>query len=134
VGHVKPHGALYNLACHDHAFARPVIRAGELFQMPLLGLPGSKLEAGCAGKCEFIAEGFADRRYMPDGTLVPRSRGDALIHDPNEAVHQVEWLVSERKVRTICVHGDHPRAVEFVQRLRDALEDAGHRVSAFSAA
>jgi len=132
VRYIKPHGALYNLACRDDAFARPVIHAAQYFALPLLGLPGSRLQALCAAqRAPFIAEGFADRRYRPDGSLVPRSQHDAFIHDPAEAVRQVEWLLRERGVQTICVHGDNAQALEFVKALRAALTVAGHRLVAF---
>src|SRR5262245_52439430 len=65
--HVKPHGALYNMACRDDAYARPVAAAAELFRLPLMALPGSRLEA--LARSGFVAEGFADRRYRPDGSL-----------------------------------------------------------------
>jgi UPF0271 protein len=129
--HLKPHGALYNLACRDDAYARPVVAAAAVFGLPLLGLPGSRLQALCAGRCPFVAEGFADRRYQPDGTLVPRSQPNALIVEPAEAVQQVEWLLREHGVRTICVHGDNPHAVAFVRALRAALTTAGHRLAPF---
>ena len=79
----------------------------------------------------FIAEGFADRRYRADGSLVPRSEPDAFIHDPAEAVRQVEWLLRERGVQTVCVHGDNAQALEFVKAMREALSRAGHRLAAF---
>jgi len=130
--HLKPHGALYNMACREDAYARPVIAAAELFDLILLGLPGSRLEALSAGRVRFVAEGFADRRYEPDGTLVPRSRPDAFIHDPDEAVRQVEWLVRERGVRTICVHGDNPQALSFLRRLRAAMTRQGIVLKSFA--
>jgi UPF0271 protein len=130
--HLKPHGALYNMACRDDAYARPVIAAAELFELALLGLPGSRLEALSAGRCRFVAEGFADRRYQPDGSLVPRSRPDAFIEDPADAVRQVEWLVRERGVRTVCVHGDNPHALAFVRALRAALLAQGVTIRAFA--
>jgi UPF0271 protein len=130
--HIKPHGALYNMACRDEAYARPMVAAAELFGLPLVGLPGSRLEALCAGKCVFVAEGFADRRYLPDGSLVPRSRPDAMIEDPPEAVRQVDWLMRERRVRTICVHGDNPQALTFVRELRTALMQQGVTLRAFA--
>src|SRR5579862_9502365 len=71
---IKPHGALYNMACRDDAYARPLVAAAEFFGLPLLGLPGSRLQALSADRCPFIAEGFADRRYQADGSLVPRGR------------------------------------------------------------
>jgi UPF0271 protein len=128
---IKPHGALYNMACRDDAFARPLVAAAEFFGLPLLGLPQSRLQALCAGRVPFIAEGFADRRYRADGSLVPRSEADAFVHNPAEAVRQVEWLMRERNVRTICVHGDNAQAVDFVKALRETLSAAGHRLAAF---
>jgi UPF0271 protein len=129
--HVKPHGALYNMACRDDAYARPVVRAVQAFGLALLGLPGSRLEAVSAGRCPFVAEGFADRRYLPDGSLVPRSRPDAFVKDPGEAVGQVEWLLREKAVRTLCVHGDNPEALAFVRELRRHLEQRGVAIRPF---
>jgi UPF0271 protein len=129
--YVKPHGALYNMACRDDAYARPVVAAVELFGLRLMGLPGSRLEALCAGRCPFVAEGFADRRYQPDGSLVPRSRPDAFVEDPAEAVRQVEWLLRDKGVRTLCVHGDNPRALAFVRELRAALLRQGLVITRF---
>lgn len=123
--YVKPHGALYNMACRDDAYARPIIEATCLFGLDLMALPESRLESLCSGRCAFIREGFADRRYLPDGSLVPRSRPDAFVHDPAEAVQQAEWLLRERGVRTLCVHGDNPQAVAFVRSLRDTFVKRG---------
>jgi UPF0271 protein len=130
--HLKPHGALYNMACRDNAYARPVVAVAELFGLRLLGLPGSRLETLSAGRCPFVAEGFADRRYQPDGSLVPRSRPDAFVEEPAEAVRQAEWLVREKGVRTLCVHGDNPHALDFVRALRDALAREGIAIRAFA--
>jgi UPF0271 protein len=132
LSHVKPHGGLYNQACRDDASARAVVAAAALFEVPLLGLPGSRLQALSAGHCPFVAEGFADRRYLPDGSLVPRSLPDALIEDPEESICQVEWLLRERGIQTLCVHGDNPRAVEFVRALRVLLEHRGITVLPFT--
>ncbi len=123
--YVKPHGALYNMACRDDAYARPIVEAVALFGLELMALPDSRLEALSAGRCPFIREGFADRRYLPGGSLVPRSRPDAFVTDPAEAVRQAEWLLRESVVRTLCVHGDNPQAVAFVRELRDSLSDRG---------
>ena len=65
---------------------------------------------------------------------MPRGDADAFIHDPGDAVRQVEWLIRERGVRTICVHGDNPQAVAFVRHLRQALLQAGHRLAAYAPA
>src|SRR5262249_25943902 len=127
----KPHGALYNMACRDDAYARPIVAAAEIFELALMALPNSRLQALSAGRVPFVAEGFADRRYLPDGSLVPRSRPDAFVSDPAEAVRQVEWLLREKGVRTICVHGDNPRAVAFVGELRDALTGQGIAIRRF---
>jgi UPF0271 protein len=125
ISHVKAHGALYNMACWVDMYADPVVAAATLFGLPLVGLPNSRLEARSRGRCPFVAEGFADRRYRPDGTLVPRGQPDAFVKDPEEAVRQVRWLIQERGARTICVHGDNPQALAFVQKLREALERQG---------
>jgi UPF0271 protein len=130
--HVKPHGALYHQACREAAYARPVVEAAALFGLCLVGLPQSQLQALSAGRCRFAPEGFADRRYLADGTLVPRSRPDAFIEDPVEAVRQAVWLLGERGVRTICVHGDNPQALEFVRQVRTALVALGHRLVSFN--
>jgi UPF0271 protein len=129
--HLKPHGALYNLACRDDAYARPIVEAAALFHLPLLGLPKSRLQALSAGRCPFVAEGFADRRYQGDGSLVPRSRPDAFVENTDEAVEQVQRLIRERGVRTICVHGDNPKAVDFVRELRKALMAKGITIQSF---
>jgi UPF0271 protein len=129
--HVKPHGALYNMACRDDAYARPVVKAVQVFGLALLGLPSSRLEVESAGRCPFVAEGFADRRYLPDGSLVPRSRPDAFVKDPAEAVRQVEWLLREKGFRTLCVHGDNPEALGFVRELRRHLEQRGVAIRPF---
>lgn len=131
LSHVKPHGALYNMACREDGFALPVVAAAALFGLPVLGLPGSRLQEQSTGRCRFFAEGFADRRYLPDGSLVPRSRSDAFIEDPTEAVRQAGWLVRQLGVQTLCVHGDNPRALEFVRRVRASLTDSGYRIRGF---
>jgi UPF0271 protein len=130
--YVKPHGALYNMACRDDAYARPVVDAVALFGLHVMGLPNSRLQALSAGMCPFVAEGFADRRYLPDGSLVPRSRPDAFVEDPADAVRQAEWLLRERAVKTLCVHGDNPQAVAFVRELRAALARQGIAIKAFA--
>ena len=131
--YLKPHGALYNMACRDERLARPIVGAAALFAVPILVLPGSKLEeVARRERVPFVAEGFADRRYLPDGALVPRDRPDAFVHDADEAVAQAERLIEERGVRSLCVHGDNPQALVFVKELREALENRCFRLRAFA--
>jgi len=121
VRYLKPHGALYNQACRDERIAGVVVAVAEGKGLPILALPGSRLEALCQGRVPFFREGFADRRYRADGSLVPRSEADAMLTDASEAVAQAERLIRDRDVRSLCVHGDHPEAVAFVRELRRAL-------------
>lgn len=130
LSHVKPHGALYNQAVRDATYAEPIVAAAQLFDLPIMGLPGSHLERLSAGR--FVPEGFADRRYRPDGTLVPRSEPTAMLTDPAEAANQAMELVRARGVRTLCVHGDSPHALAFVRELRAALTGAGFTIRAFA--
>lgn len=130
--YIKPHGALYNQACRSDAYARPIMAAAEILRLPVMGLPGSRLEVLCRTGSGFIPEGFADRRYLPDGSLVPRTSADAFVHDVDEAVAQADWLLREHKVRTLCVHGDNVQAVDFVRALRGAFAARGIGVHAFS--
>ncbi len=134
LSYVKAHGALYNQACRDFDLACGIIEAAEGFDdLPVLGLPNSQIEAAAKDhEYPFVAEGFADRRYRPDGSLVPRTESDAFVHDPNEAVKQVEWLVREKGVRTICVHGDNPDAVAFTKAVRAAMLSKGFTLKAFA--
>ena len=129
VKYLKPHGALYHAAMRDEGAAWGVAQAAEAFGIPCVGMPGSQLERVCES---YIAEGFADRRYLPDGTLVPRDRPDAMIEEVAEALGQVEWLLREKGVRTICVHGDNPAALAFARALREALPARGHVLRAFA--
>ena len=119
------------MACRDDRYARPISAVAELFGLPLLGLADSRLQMLSAGRCPFVAEGFADRRYLPDGSLVPRSRPDAFVADPAEAVRQAEWLLREKGIRTLCVHGDNPEALAFVRELRAALTRLGFTLKPF---
>jgi UPF0271 protein len=123
VRYIKPHGALYNMACRDDRYADPLVRVAELFELPLMGLPGSRMQETAQGRCRFIAEGFADRRYRSDGSLVPRSEAGAMIEGAAEAVQQAKWLIRELGVETLCVHGDNPAALAFVKALRRAFEE-----------
>jgi 5-oxoprolinase (ATP-hydrolysing) subunit A len=122
--HVKPHGALYNAAVHNREVAR-AIGEGVRRSSPravVFGLAGSPMldvwrEMGLAT----AGEGFADRRYEPDGTLRPRRFADALITDPAAAAAQAVRLAGDGKTATICVHGDTPGAVNILMACREAL-------------
>ena len=131
VHYVKPHGALYNQACRDRDIADVFVIAAAQFHLPVVGLPGSQLEAACVDRVAFVPEGFADRRYRPDGSLVPRAEPDAFVDNPDEAVKQVEWLVNDRKIQTICVHGDNPDAVAFTKAVHAALLARGFTLKYF---
>jgi UPF0271 protein len=134
VKYVKPHGALYHQVNRDTELAGALIEAARRFgELPIVGLPNSALEAACRSLGHaFVREGYADRRYRTDGTLVPRSEPDAFVHDPVEAEEQVERLIREHAVRTICVHGDNPEAVAFARAVRAALLARGFALRAFS--
>ncbi len=139
VVHVKPHGALYNLAARDSSVARVVagaVRAcGE--GLILVGLSGTELiKAGAEAGLRVAHEVFADRTYRFDGSLTARSRPDALIADSATAVAQAIMLAQEGVVRTVdgtlkplradtlCLHGDGPTAVRLARRLHAALKAA----------
>lgn len=143
--HVKAHGALYNMAAGRADLAAAIARAVRDVDpgLRLFGLPGSHLvtEAEAAG-LSAASEAFADRNYMPDGSLVSRRRADAYVHDVNAAVDRAVRMVREGVVRavdgndiaieahTICIHGDGPHAAEFAQALRTGFEQAGLAVRA----
>ena len=132
VRYLKPHGGLYHQANREEEYAEAVVKAAEFFKLIVMGLPGSKLEQRSRGRCLFVAEGFADRRYRADGSLVPRDQPGAFVEDPEEAVLQVERLLRDQGVRTICVHGDNPKAVDFVKALRHSLIQKGHTLRPFA--
>jgi 5-oxoprolinase (ATP-hydrolysing) subunit A len=134
VKYVKPHGALYHQTNRDAALAGALIDAARHFgALPIVGLPNSALESACRARAHpFVREGYADRRYRADGTLVPRSEPDAFVHDAGEAVAQVEELIRAHAVRTVCVHGDNPEAVAFTRAVRAALLAGGFELRAFS--
>jgi UPF0271 protein len=130
---LKPHGALYNQAQRQNEIARGVVDAAADLGLPLLGQPGSVLEGWAVGRgIRYIAEGFPDRRYRADGSLVPRSEPDAVLHDPEEMVQQVSLLMARRRVATLCIHGDDPRAVENARLVRQFLETLGVTVRSFA--
>jgi UPF0271 protein len=130
--HVKPHGAIYNQAAKDKALAMSIARAVKRFsgELVLVGLAGSGLiEAGLEVGLRVANEGFPDRNYNPDGTLVSRKEPHAIIESPDEvAKHALDLirngiLFGEKRVRvdTLCLHGDHPHAAENAKLIREIL-------------
>ena len=98
----------------------------------IAGPPGSELQHSSKGKVTFISEGFADRQYLDNGTLVPRNLPNAFIHDPIAAALQAQKLVQTMGIQTLCIHGDQPDAFHFVKKLRCQLEKLGIEIRAFS--
>lgn len=138
--HVKPHGALYNAAVQNDITAMAIARAVFAFDpaLVIVTLPGSVLAAAATTLGLRVAhEGFADRAYEDNGTLVPRDRPGAVIHDPKEATERAIRMVTDglittytgktipMRLDTLCVHGDTPNASQIARTLRDALEAAG---------
>jgi UPF0271 protein len=143
--HVKPHGALYNMAARDVDLADAIARAIAAVDpsLALFGLPGSQsLEAAQRHKVRAVSEAFADRAYRRDGSLVPRNEPGAVIDDEQIVVTRAVAIARERMViaadgtrvpldvQTICVHGDTPGAAMLASRIRQALGDAGVQVRA----
>ena len=147
--HVKPHGALYNMAAHDAALAGAIARAVAAYSRSLIlfGLPGSELlNAGRALGLRVAAEVFADRAFEPNGSLVARKTHGAVIHDADVVVARAVRMVKEGTVaaidgtvlhlgaETICVHSDTPGADELAAKLRAALQTEGVAVKAIGLA
>ena len=143
--HVKPHGALYNMAVRDPELADAIARAIKSVDPKLILFAPDNSELAHAGEAQGVQiarEIFADRNYLNDGWLVPRTRPDALLRDPKEGAQRVLRMLREGKVRsvesrdvdvrgeTICVHGDTPGAVEFARELRMQLEREGVSIRA----
>ena len=136
---VKPHGALYNALAHHEAQAAAVVRAlGELGALPLVAAPGAAvLETAREAGLEVVLEGFADRAYLPGGALTPRSQPGAVLTDPEAVTSQALSIVTaggvptadgtwvELPVRSLCLHGDTPGAVDLARAVRARLEEAG---------
>lgn len=140
IQHVKPHGALYNMACRDIDLAKAVVTGIQALNRDLILLcpAGSQMEqaalrAGLPVACEV----FADRAYDSTGNLVPRSQTGSVILDPQEVVKRAVRMALEGTVQSItgevislradsiCIHGDTPGAISLVRKLREALLDAG---------
>lgn len=135
--HVKPHGALYNMAAREAMIAKTIAQAVKDFNddLVLYGLSNSFLisEAEALG-LETASEAFADRTYQSDGSLTPRSEPDALIENEEQCIRQVLQMVKEGTVTatsgkiipiiadTICIHGDGKHAVSFAKKIHEALK------------
>ncbi|MFT4007893.1 MAG: 5-oxoprolinase subunit PxpA [Lacrimispora sp.] len=144
--HLKPHGALYNMAAKDYKLAEAICQAVKEADdsLILLALSGSEmLRAAKDTGLSAASEVFADRAYQSDGSLVPRSREGALIEDEDLAVRRVIRMAKEGVVEAIdgstvsieadsvCVHGDGAKALEFVKKIREGLLEAGVEVKGF---
>ena len=138
--HVKPHGALYNMAGKNYDLALAIAKAVQAFDpsLILMGLAGSQsVKAAQDIGLPVANEVFADRAYMPDGSLMPRTMEGAVIHDERLAISRVVRMVMEHKVTacdgtdieiipdSVCVHGDNVKALAFVTEIRKALEAEG---------
>ena len=144
--HVKPNGALYNMAGRDRELADAIARAVQSAApgAVLLALSGSEMvRAAQAIGLPVASEVFADRGYRPDGSLVPRGTPGAMIEDEDEAIARVIRMVKEGKVRacdgtdiairadSVCVHGDGPKALAFVRKISAALKASGVELTSF---
>jgi 5-oxoprolinase (ATP-hydrolysing) subunit A len=140
VRHVKAHGALYNMAAKDEAYALAIARAVKTAdgKLILVGLPGSEMQKAAQSQgLAFAREGFCDRLYRDDGSLMPRSVKGAVIGDPAVAAAQALRFARDGEVvtasgatlklraDTLCVHGDEPAAVSVASAVRRALEESG---------
>jgi UPF0271 protein len=149
VQHVKPHGALFNMAVRNADLSAAIAKAVAAFDRGLIlfGLPGSEiLAAGRAAGLRVAAEVFADRAYEADGSLASRRKPGSVIHDAAAVVARAVRMVKERTVvatdgsvvaldaETICVHGDTPGSDALAAKIRAGLEAAGVAVKAIGAA
>jgi UPF0271 protein len=147
VRYVKPHGALYNTIAHDERQAKDVIAAIRAVDpnLSLVALAGSPLMDWAREQgLPVVAEAFADRAYMPDGTLVSRRQPGAVLHDAKDVAARMLRLAREGVVTaidgsdvriqadSICVHGDSPDAVEMARQVRALLEGSGVAVRSFA--
>lgn len=140
IQHVKPHGALYNMAAVDEKLAKAMCEAVYEVDKDIIfmGLAGSKMITAAEELgLKACSEVFADRAYNDDGTLVSRKLPGSVIKDKELAIKRVVRMVKEGKVESIngndisiradsiCVHGDNPKALEFVKNIRETLIDEG---------
>lgn len=145
IRYLKPHGALYNRIVADEVQADVVARVAADAGLPVLGLPGSAIErAADRLGVRFVAEAFADRGYLADGSLAPRDHPAGVLHDPAAIAERVVRLALDGEVidvdgglvrveaASVCVHGDTPGAVAIATAVRAALESAGVHLRAFA--
>lgn len=140
LSHVKPHGAMYNMAGKDYELSKAICEAIKEYDPSLIvmGLAGSQMvKAARDMGLKTAEEVFADRAYEEDGSLVARSKPGAMIEDEDEAIARVVRMIKEGKVQAItgndidikadsvCVHGDGEKALLFVEKIRKALTDEG---------
>lgn len=141
--HVKPHGALYNMAADDYELSRAICEAVYNFDKNLIMLARSNSQMIKAAEdigLRCASEVFADRAYEDDGSLVSRKKEGSMITDENLAIERVIRMVKEGKVETItgkdisikadsvCVHGDGPKALAFVEKIRKRLTDENIKI------
>lgn len=146
VAYVKPHGALANLAADDRAVADAIAAAVKAISpgLALLAISGTELEhAARSAGIRVFSEIFADRGYLTNGRLVPRSKPGAMIHDPEAAVARLLSFLESGLMpvvggdpiplaaQSICVHGDSPGAIEMARHIRSRLGAAGVTIAAF---
>ena len=145
--HIKPHGALYNMAAKSKALSEAIAQAVYKIdpELILFGLSGSELvKAGKKIGLRTAGEVFSDRTYQQDGSLTSRHDSNALIKDRAVAVNQVIRMIKEGKVHslqgvdvsihadTICIHGDGEHALDFAKYISSALKEAGITVTKIS--
>lgn len=143
VTHLKPHGALSNMACADVSMAETIVRAMRAYdpQLILLAPALSPLaDAGYSAGLAVVAEIFADRAYLDDGQLMPRNQAGAVIHDPEIAHAHVTAMLRDgaiichsgktlpTEIGSVCVHGDGAEAVAMARHLRQGLETQGYEL------
>lgn len=138
--HVKPHGAMYNMAGKDYALAKGIAEAIYEYDKDLIVMAlasGQLVQAAKDVGLRVAREYFTDRAYEPDGSLVNRRKEGAMITDENEAIARAVRMVKEHRVRavdgtdielhahSVCVHGDGAKALEFVKKIRAAFKEEG---------
>lgn len=141
VTHVKPHGALNNMACIDRKLAATVARAVQRLDPGLILLAPALSQLAVAGReagLTVVEEIFADRAYLDDGSLVPRSQAGAMIHGADACLRHVTGILEAGALisingkrlpvdaQSICVHGDDAQAVATARAIRDGLQGAGY--------